>query len=477
MAKYIVASPIGLLICPYSNPDTLQLIEFKGSNDQQAETYYNLMESGDLGDSLHQLPKDEALVTDQRFLYEAMHKTGEFKTLELENQKTTGPVRIYLQKALKDRETQIDDIGRLVASLTVQRHTEARDVYLGQAIHAIDDLTKTLNLMSNRLKEWYGVHFPEMFDLVGDLPQYFRLVQIGTREDFNEENIEDLTEKKRARLLEAAKISLGSELEHEDFLPMGQLAEQAYALVKTKTALEKYIESTVPNVMPNTVALVGSLIAARLLALAGSLANLAKLPASTIQVLGAEKALFRHLKTGESPPKHGILFQAPSIHLAPFHQRGKLARALAGKISIAARIDYFSGEAHSSQLEADFKKRAEEIAKKFPKAPVRKKEPQRSRERPRDRQRSRDTTHGDRPWRRKEQSGGGSRFRQGGGERPRFGSDRPRPRSFGGGRPRDGRPRTEGGEKKAGGGGERKDRGPEDRRRRPPGKNRKPREQ
>ena len=104
---------------------------------------------------------------------------------------------------------------------------------------------------------------------------------------------------------------------------------------------------------------------ARLIALTGGLVNLAKMPASTIQVLGAEKALFRSLKTGTRPPKHGIIFQHTLIHEAKRWQRGKVARAIAGKLAIAARTDAFSGKYIGDRLQAGLDKRIEEILKKY----------------------------------------------------------------------------------------------------------------
>ena len=129
------------------------------------------------------------------------------------------------------------------------------------------------------------------------------------------------------------------------------------------------MDSVMEEVAPNTRAIGGSLLGARLLALAGGLLNLAKLPASTIQVLGAEKALFRSLKTKARPPKHGIIFQHPLIHDAKRWQRGKIARALAGKLAIAARVDAFNGEYMGDRLKADLEKRIDEIRERYEKPP------------------------------------------------------------------------------------------------------------
>ncbi len=129
--------------------------------------------------------------------------------------------------------------------------------------------------------------------------------------------------------------------------------------------LETYLDSVMEEVAPNIRVLVGSLLGARLIALAGGLNNLAKMPASTIQLLGAEKALFRSLKTGARPPKHGIIFQHSLIHEAKRWQRGKMARALAGKLAIAARTDAFSGKYAGDKLQTDLEKRISEIKERY----------------------------------------------------------------------------------------------------------------
>jgi len=142
-------------------------------------------------------------------------------------------------------------------------------------------------------------------------------------------------------------------------------------LYDLRQKLTDYIAQVMKEVAPNVTALVGPLLGARLLSLAGSLEELAKLPASTVQVLGAEKALFRALRTGGKPPKHGVIFQYPEIRKAPKWQRGKISRALATKLSIAARIDFFTGRYVGDELRSKLIERIEEIKKLYPKPPKR----------------------------------------------------------------------------------------------------------
>ncbi|MFW9927805.1 MAG: NOP5/NOP56 family protein [Candidatus Thorarchaeota archaeon] len=396
MSKYLILTPIGFCLTDFLSPKAVEWIKFSGSNQEIAEAYYQAIEQGKIDLLLNSgYESIDKIIIDQKVLYDFLKNTEWKNIISLEDEKNTFDLRTSILELYSEEEKNlIYQISKTYASFVVQRHSEARDVYIAQAIHAVDDITKTINLFGNRLSEWYGIHFPELVQTTADIPQLFRLIeQIGLRGNFTSVNLNDLSEKKQTRLIEQAENSLGVDLELEDYIPMKNLSSQGLELVRTRTSLEKYIEATARNIMPNVCALVGPLIASRLLAYAGSLLNLAKLPASTIQLLGAEKALFRHLKTGEKPPKHGIIFQSASIHTAPYHQRGKIARALAGKISIAARIDYFTGEDQSSNLERELQKRTEDIAKKYPKPPIRVKKETRpdkmDRKRKRDRNRKR----------------------------------------------------------------------------------------
>ena len=376
---FIILTPLGFVWTDYNQPDIITWIKFMGSTSEIAEKYYNVVEEGSLPDEIDQLPHDQPFITDQRFLHDLLVKSEKFAQadIEVESYKRTYSIRsiLYIKLTLEEKNT-LDEVNRLIANIIVQRTSESRDIYIAQAIHAIDDLTKTINLFGNRLTEWYGVHFPEIVDVTSDIQQMFKFIyQLGVRQNFVAEKLSDISDKKRERIGEIVQKSLGAEITMEDLVPMQELASLGLELEKTRTKLESYIEIASTNVMPNTVRLVGPLIASRLLAYAGSLQNLAKMPASTIQLLGAERALFRHLRGGDKPPKHGIIFQSGQIHQAPFHQRGKIARALAGKISIAARIDYFTGgEEQASKLEEELKRRVDDITKRFPNPPTKKKQ-------------------------------------------------------------------------------------------------------
>lgn len=108
---------------------------------------------------------------------------------------------------------------------------------------------------------------------------------------------------------------------------------------------------------------------ARLISIAGGLKRLSQMPAGTVQLLGAEKALFAHLRQGKRPPKHGVIFQHPTVHRAPYWQRGKISRTMGGKLAIASRVDYYKGGFVGDQLNADIARRVEEIIRKYPEPP------------------------------------------------------------------------------------------------------------
>ena len=262
-----------------------------------------------------------------------------------------------------------------LAKIRVTRAVEKRDLLAVQAIQTIDDLDKTLNLFMGRIREWYGLHFPELDRLIEKHETYARLVlNLGRRDNFTVENLEKegLPKTKAEQVAEAAKASMGAELSEEDMKQIQAICRNTLGLYDARQSLEKYVDTVMEEVAPNTRALVGSLLGARLIALVGGLNNLAKLPASTVQVLGAEKALFRALRTGARPPKHGIIFQHSLIHEAKRWQRGKVARALAGKLAIAARIDAFSGKYVGDKLEAGLEKRIGEIEEKYGEPPPKK---------------------------------------------------------------------------------------------------------
>jgi nucleolar protein 56 len=264
------------------------------------------------------------------------------------------------------------NVSMEMAKLRVKGAVEKRDLIIAQAIQTLDDLDKVLNLFMGRVREWYGIHFPELDRLVDKHETYARLVlKVGSKEEFTAEKLEEyeIPQSKAEQVAKAAGTSMGADLAETDMAQIQDLCKSVLDLYQLRQTLESYLDKTMEEVAPNTKALVGSLLGARLIALAGGLTNLARRPASTIQVLGAEKALFRSLKTGTRPPKHGIIFQHTYLHEAKKWHRGKIARALAGKLAIAARADAFGSRYIGEGLKADLEKRIEEIREKYVEPP------------------------------------------------------------------------------------------------------------
>ncbi|MDI6847880.1 MAG: C/D box methylation guide ribonucleoprotein complex aNOP56 subunit [Candidatus Bathyarchaeia archaeon] len=264
------------------------------------------------------------------------------------------------------------NITMKITKLRVKRAVEKRDLIIAQAIQTLDDLDKTINLFMSRVREWYGIHFPELDRLLDKHETYARLVfKLGNKDSFTPEKLEKegIPKSKAEQIVKAVETSMGADLKETDLTQIQALCKNVISLYKLRQILEDYLDTTMEEVAPNIKALTGSLLGARLIALAGGLTNLAKMPASTIQVLGAEKALFRSLKTGARPPKHGIIFQHAFLHEARKWQRGKIARALAGKLAIAARTDAFGSRYIGEELKADLDKRIEEIQEKYVQPP------------------------------------------------------------------------------------------------------------
>jgi len=198
------------------------------------------------------------------------------------------------------------------------------DRYVIQAVNAIDELNKAINIMTERFVEWYSYHFPE--------------------------------EKKEKDYMEIIAKYGGENKTNSETEPLKDITESILCLQKTKNRLEKYVESSMKKLAPNLSSFAGPMMGAKLISLAGGLSRLSIMPSSTIQLLGAEKALFRHLKGGGKSPKHGVILQHPLIHQAEHTQRGRVARIFANNIAIAVKADCYSKHFIAEQLEKRFKK-------------------------------------------------------------------------------------------------------------------------
>lgn len=217
------------------------------------------------------------------------------------------------------------------------------DTMIVQAIALLDDLDKELNTYSMRVKEWYGWHFPEIGKIIVDNVAYAKTIKkLGFRTNASTTDLSDiLPEELEAELKEAAEISMGTEISDEDMFHISALCDQIISLSDYRTQLYEYLKHRMHAIAPNLTAVVGELVGARLIAHAGSLVNLAKQPASTVQILGAEKALFRALKTKHDTPKYGLIYHASLIGQAGTKLKGKIARMVATKAALSCRLDSF----------------------------------------------------------------------------------------------------------------------------------------
>ncbi|KAH0673564.1 probable nucleolar protein 5-2 [Solanum tuberosum] len=215
------------------------------------------------------------------------------------------------------------------------------DTMIVQAIGLLDDLDKELNTYAMRVREWYGWHFPELAKIVQDNILYAKAVKLmgdrvnAAKLDFSEILLEEV----EAELKEAAMISMGTEVSDLDLENIKDLCSQVLSFSEYRAQLYDYLKSRMNTIAPNLTALVGELVGARLISHGGSLMNLAKQPGSTVQILGAEKALFRALKTKHATPKYGLIYHASLIGQAAPKHKGKIARSLASKASLAIRYD------------------------------------------------------------------------------------------------------------------------------------------
>ena len=265
-----------------------------------------------------------------------------------------------------------DALGKLrefalgISSSKVTEVSESPDLHIIQAINSLDEIDKIANALSSRLREWYGLHFPELDNIIDSINGYAQIVMAGKRESLTKQVFEDagFPESKVEMLSLISSKSRGGDISDVNLTIVQSIAKQILDFHELRKKLEDHVESEMVTIAPNLSAILGTAVGARILGRAGSLKRLAGLPASTIQVLGAEKALFRSLKTGSQPPKHGLLFQHAMVHAAPRWQRGKIARAIAAKAVIAARIDVYGDGLNETLLEK-LNVRVGEISKKY----------------------------------------------------------------------------------------------------------------
>ncbi|KAI0069197.1 Nop domain-containing protein [Artomyces pyxidatus] len=241
----------------------------------------------------------------------------------------------------KDLATMSLGLSHSLSRFKLKFSPDKVDTMVVQAIALLDDLDKEINIYAMRVKEWYGWHFPEMAKIISDNIAYAKTVKLmGFRTNASSTDFAAiLPEDLEATLKAAAEISMGTEISDSDISHIHALCDQVIAISAYRTQLAEYLRNRMVAIAPNLTALVGELVGARLISHAGSLLSLAKHPASTIQILGAEKALFRALKTKHDTPKYGLIYHASLVGQAPPKLKGKMARMVATKAALSVRVD------------------------------------------------------------------------------------------------------------------------------------------
>ena len=265
--------------------------------------------------------------------------------------------KIFEEIGFSKGQDEIIQIYEKLAIHKIKKSSQEEDKLLIQAINSVDDIDESISKLVERIRDWYTIYFPEM-DTISNNETYIKLIA-------ESENREDILENFNEHFAEEIEESTGADIEEDDLLMLKSFAESIYSLQKSRRELETYIDSKMEAIAPNLRDLLGSTLGAKLIAHIGSIKRLATYPASVIQIMGAEKAIFRHLKTGERPPKHGLIFQHPSVRGAKWWNRGKIARNLALKITLAVRKDVFSGE-YDPSIAEDYLKKVEQIEKENP---------------------------------------------------------------------------------------------------------------
>ncbi|CAN6295092.1 unnamed protein product [Urochloa humidicola] len=279
-------------------------------------------------------------------------------------------VRLHFDRFIKElKESDLEKaqlgLGHSYSRAKVKFNVNRVDNMVIQAIFLLDTLDKDINSFSMRVREWFGWHFPELVKIVNDNYIYAKLAKfIVNKSDLAEKDIPALEEivgdmEKAKEIVEAAKASMGQDLSPVDLINVQQFAQRVMNLSEYRKNLYEYLVTKMNDIAPNLTSLIGEVVGARLISHAGSLSNLAKCPASTLQILGAEKALFRALKTRGNTPKYGLIFHSSFIGRATTKNKGRMARYLANKCSIASRIDCYS-EASTSVFGQKLREQVEE---------------------------------------------------------------------------------------------------------------------
>jgi nucleolar protein 56 len=296
------------------------------------------------------------------------HIMSDDEQRKIQNEKPALMVKCELARNEAEAMQKLRNFAIEFSSTRVREASEKLDLQIIQAISALDELDKLVNVLSTRMREWYGLHFPELDNLIQSPNLYAEIVsKAGIRQNITKQILEQagVQDRKAEIILDAATRSKGGDPSTKSLEILKKIANEVLLESELRKIIADYLEDTMEVVAPNVKQILTALVGARLISKAGSLKRLAFSSASTIQVLGAEKALFRALKSGARPPKHGLLFQHAMVHSAPKWQRGKIARAVASKVAIAARIDLYRRSGKDQSILDKLEQRISEIKEKY----------------------------------------------------------------------------------------------------------------
>lgn len=382
---------IDTLIALFAVDDTGTIINFRNFNDdpQKAIEFFKSIEEGEVPDDYTKFLEEihnsgfREFIFDNKKLevitaniknYQAkfLPKSLEFKNFRLSLDHRFKSIGINLSE--REILQKFKSIQEELTKYEIKKVGTRDDVIVIQIIESLDIIKKSISLLSSRMREWYGLHFPELTDkLIEDNIVLAKIIsKIGTRDNYSSESLYEhfeFNETRIQKLLDLALNSMGSDIDIEI---LQGYTNQIVSLDSYRTELEKYLDILMEKVAPNMRVIVGSLVSAKLIAKAGSLEKLAFMPASRVQLLGAEKALYRFLKTGEKRPKHGLIFQWNQIRSAKPYHRGKIARMVSGKIGLASKLDFFNGDYMGGELKEDIEEKIKEIERKYLKPPPKK---------------------------------------------------------------------------------------------------------
>ena len=266
---------------------------------------------------------------------------------------------VYLSANFEKFDLDNDELSRIYQNFAIykiKKESASEDKHLIQAINSIDEIDESISKLIERIREWYALYFPEM-DTIKNNETYIRLI---SQNKSKEEII-----KAKPDAFPGDIIDLDEDINPIDLEIMNNYAKSIHEMQQTRRDIEDYIDAKMESLAPNLRLLVGSSLGAKLISHAGGIKRLAMYPSSTIQIMGAEKALFRHLKSGDRPPKYGLIYQHPQVRGAKWWNRGKIARMLAGKISLAVRRDVFT-KTFDENVSNEFIEKVEEIEKNNP---------------------------------------------------------------------------------------------------------------